>query len=97
MHKAWSSHPAQEKPLSPLKAFYLATLGGARALRLDDKIGNFLPGKEADFVVLNPRATSLMKYRMAKVETLQERLFVLQILGDDRAIEKTYILGHAWH
>jgi guanine deaminase len=97
MHKAWSSHPAQEKPLSPLKAFYLATLGGARALRLDDKIGNFLPGKEADFVVLNPRATSLMKYRMAKVETLQERLFVLQVLGDDRAIEKTYILGHAWH
>jgi hypothetical protein len=38
-----------------------------------------------------------MKYRMAKVETLQERLFVLQVLGDDRAIEKTYILGHAWH
>ena len=43
--------------LSPLQAFYLATLGGAAALYLDDRIGNFDVGKEADFVVLDPAAT----------------------------------------
>ena len=52
--------------LSPLRAFYLATLGGARALDLDDRIGNFAPGKEADFVVLDPAATPLLARRMAR-------------------------------
>ena len=45
--------------LSPLRAFYLATCGAA-SLYLDDVIGNFASGKEADFVVLDPAATPLM-------------------------------------
>jgi len=49
--------------LSPFQAFYLATLGGAKSLSLDDKIGNFMPGKEADFVVLDFSATPLLEYR----------------------------------
>jgi guanine deaminase len=83
----------QGQSLSPLKAFYLATLGGAKALDLDDKIGSFLPGKEADFIVLNFNATPLIERRIAMSETLAERLFILMMLGDERSISKTHIMG----
>ena len=79
--------------LSAAQGFYLATLGGARSLWLDDKIGNFEPGKEADFVVIDWEATPLLARRAARAETLEEKLFALMILGDDRAIAATHILG----
>ena len=79
--------------LSPLQAFYLATLGGARTLDLEDCIGSFQPGREADLVVLDPQATPLLANRMASAHTLAERLFLFQMLGDDRAVKATYILG----
>jgi guanine deaminase len=81
--------------LSPLAAFYLATLGGARALGLDDRIGSFAPGRAADFVVLDPAATPLMSRRMERAEGLVDELFVLMMLGDDRAVEATYVAGEA--
>jgi guanine deaminase len=83
--------------LSPLAALYLATLGGARALRLDDRIGNFAPGKEADFVVLDPAATPLLARRMQSTETVEERLFALIVLGDDRCVFETYLMGERRH
>lgn len=79
--------------LSAASGFYLATLGGAHSLYLDDRIGNFAPGKEADFVVLDPRATPLLARRSAACTTLEERLFVLMMLGDDRAVAATYVMG----
>jgi guanine deaminase len=79
--------------ISPLQAFYLATLGGAVALSLDDHIGNFEPGKEADFVVLDPGATLLQARRNALAGSLEERLFVLMMLGDDRSVHATHIMG----
>ncbi|NQU66163.1 MAG: guanine deaminase [SAR324 cluster bacterium] len=85
----------QGQSLSALKAFYLATLGGAKALHLDDKIGTFLPGREADFTVLNFNATPLIERRMAMSATLEERLFILMMLGDDRSVTGTHIMGVA--
>lgn len=79
--------------LSAASGFHLATLGGAHSLYLDDRIGNFAPGKEADFVVLDPRATPLLARRSAACATLEERLFVLMMLGDDRAVAATYVMG----
>jgi guanine deaminase len=79
--------------LSPLRAFYLATLGSARALYLDDRIGNFVAGKEGDFIVLDLAATPLMARRMANTADVVERLFVLMMLGDDRAVFATHIMG----
>ena len=83
--------------LSPLAALHLATLGGARALRLDDRIGNFAPGKEADFVVLDLAATPLLARRMQNTTTLDERLFALIMLGDDRCVAATYLMGEKRH
>jgi guanine deaminase len=83
--------------LSPFAALHLATLGGARALQLDDRIGNFAPGKEADFVVLDFEATPLLERRMQHASTLAERLFALLMLGDDRCVAATYLMGHLRH
>ncbi len=79
--------------LTPRRAFYLATLGGARALYLDDRIGNFEPGKEADFVIMDPDATPLMARRMAAAPDIGEKLFALAILGDDRNMHAVYVAG----
>ncbi len=79
--------------LTPLKAFYLVTLGAAESLYLDHRIGNFTPGKEADFVVLDLAATELMQCRMDNASTLEERLFALMMLGDDRCVQATHVMG----
>lgn len=79
--------------LSPWKALYLATLGAARALRLDDRVGNFARGREADFVVLDPDATPLMARRNARSRLLAERLFALFTLGGADAVTATYVAG----
>jgi guanine deaminase len=79
--------------LSPLQAFYLATLGGARALRQEARIGNFLPGREADFVVLDPQATPLLQRRLRRAGSLAENLSAFLVLGDDRCVAATYVLG----
>lgn len=94
LRKAFVKNPSTVKPLSAFKSFYLATLGGAKALHLDDVIGNFEKGKEADFVVMDWKATDLLKLRIENSQTIEEKLFALQILGDDRVIEKTYIMGN---
>ena len=79
--------------LNPLESFYGLTLGNARALSMEAHIGTLEVGSEADFIVLNAQATHAMRTRMLTVESLAEELFVLQTLGDDRAIEETYISG----
>lgn len=81
--------------LDPLTAFYWITLGNARALGLDAKIGTLEAGSEADVVVLDPGATGAMAVRMETVTSLSEELFVLQTLGDDRAVVETYVNGVA--
>lgn len=95
MAEAYKVLQLQGQSLSAMKAFYLATLGGARALGLDTKIGSFQTGREADFTVLNFNATPLIERRIQHTETLEERLFVLMMLGDDRSISQTYIMGQA--
>jgi guanine deaminase len=77
--------------------FYLATLGGARALMLDDRIGTLAPGYEADLVVLDPDATPLMSFRNKWSRSVKETLAVLATLGDDRAVRATYVAGERAH
>jgi guanine deaminase len=79
--------------LSALRLFYLATLGAARAMQLQGTIGNFEAGAEADFIVLDPQATALLARRTADSASLEELLFALALLGDDRAVAATYAGG----
>ena len=79
--------------LTALRAFYLSTLGGARALGLEGRIGNFAVGAEADFIALDPCASPLLARRTAQSRTLEEKLQVLMTLGDDRTVRACYILG----
>ena len=84
----------QGQSLPPLEAFYLMTLGNARALGLEAEIGSFAIGSAADVVVLDPCATPAMAHRMATVgDDLEAMLFLLMTLGDERAVRATYVLG----
>jgi guanine deaminase len=83
----------QDQALPAASALYLATLGAAEALYLDDKIGNFEPGMEADFVVLDPAGTSLSKRRTDITSSIEETLFAIIMLGDDRHVAATYVAG----
>lgn len=79
--------------LHPLRAFDWITRGNACVLGLEDRIGTLDPGSEADIVVLDARATPAMALRMERARTLAEELFVLQVMGDDRAIAEVYVAG----
>jgi guanine deaminase len=84
----------QTKPglsLSPQHLWWQHTAGAAAALGLDGVVGNLLPGCEADFVVINPQATPLLARKTALASNLDELLFSLIVLGDDRLIEQTVV------
>lgn len=93
VNEAYKVQQLQQNRLSPMRALYLATLGGARALDLQRWIGNFEIGKEADFVTLNYRATPLIEFRLGTCNSFEEKLFVLLMLGDDRAVGGIWIMG----
>jgi guanine deaminase len=77
--------------LSPQNLWWQHTAGAAKALGLEGVIGNLAVGCEADFIILNPQATPLLERRTARSESLDELLFAMIVLGDDRLIEKTVI------
>src|ERR1700688_2486493 len=87
----------QGQDLHPLRAFYLATLGAARCLKLEDRIGTLDLGREADFIVLDLQSTELIARRTGAARSLSDVLRILMTLGDDRAIKATYILGRQVH
>jgi guanine deaminase len=95
--EAYKVEQLQGRTLEPFKALYLATLGGARALGLEERIGSLAPGHEADFVVLDPQATPLLRFRLAECTELGERLAVLLTLGDDRVVRETFVAGVSRH
>jgi guanine deaminase len=102
MDEAYKVLGLQNQKLSAFKGFYLLTLGGARGLSLEGKIGNFDAGKEADIVVLDPKTTTLQQHRnshhpqpLSNIRDVSEQLFALMCLGDERVVVKTYVAGSA--
>ncbi|APX87635.1 guanine deaminase [Methylorubrum extorquens] len=79
--------------LDAVRAFWLATLGGAEALRLDDRIGRIAPGHDADLCVLDLAATPLLGFRTGTCSSIEELLFVLMTLGDHRTVRATWVAG----
>lgn len=82
-------------PLHAAQLYWLATVGSARALRMDHQIGNITKGGDADLVVLDLASTPAIAQRTARAETEWEALFPTIMMGDDRAIRATWINGQA--
>lgn len=98
MGEAYKVQQLRGYSLSPLESLYNCTLGAARSLGLDGDIGTLLPGRAADFIVVDyvvgQVQQSRMEYLISKDKwTLENRLFGLQVLGDDRNIVSTYVMG----
>ncbi len=79
--------------LDAKEAFYLSTLGSARSLHIDRYVGSLCPGKEADFIFINPNRSQKVKERVALCQEIEEEMFTYMILGDERLIERTYLHG----
>ena len=97
LNEAYKAAQLNQHPLSAGHAYYLATRGSAAALHLEDKIGSITPGMEADLVVLDMRSTPLIAFRMDEARDFAEQLFIQMILGDDRAVQATYVAGRLAH
>lgn len=93
MNEAYKVLRLQGQSLPASRAFYLATLGAAKALGLEDRIGNLQVGKEADFVVLDADGSNMTARRARSTTSIDELLFALMFLGDDRNIAATYLQG----
>ncbi|ULR45106.1 guanine deaminase [Rhizobium sp. K102] len=93
MDEAYKIQQLLGERLNPLESYYLMTRGNAEALSLADRIGTLDPGTDADLVVLDAAATPAMALKLEAVKTLPEELFLLQTMGDDRAIAETYVAG----
>jgi len=81
--------------LPPIESYWQATRGNAEALGLVDRIGTLEPGSDADIIALDASATPAMQIRMETVQTLEEELFLMQTMGDDRSVRAVYVAGEA--
>lgn len=81
------------EPVDAFQALRLATLDGAEALGLEDRVGSLEAGKDADLVVLDPRSSPVLRHRAGYARSTAELLFALMMLGDDRSVHATYVAG----
>ncbi len=93
MAEAYKVLHVQGQRLSPFASYYMMTLGNARALGLEDRIGSLHVGADADITILDSRAKPAMELRMQTATTLAEELFILQTMGDDRSVSEVYVAG----
>ncbi|WP_380280878.1 guanine deaminase [Kitasatospora purpeofusca] len=95
--EAYKVGALRQYPMDGVQLFYLATVGSATAMRLDHLIGSLEPGHEADFIVLDPAATPTLDARTAGDDSIDDLLFSLAVMGDDRTVLATYIAGRLAH
>ena len=93
MADAYKVQQVQGVSLSPFQLWYLATLGGARALSIDAESGSLVAGKSADFLVLNLKATPLISLRSERASSIEDLLAGLIFMGDDRLVGQSVIAG----
>lgn len=97
MADAYKVQQVRGVSLNPFQLWYLATLAGAKALAIDDRIGTLERGKEADFIVLDLRATSLLALRTDRADGVEDLLAGLIFIGDDRVVMRTFVGGDEVH
>ncbi|TDH38605.1 guanine deaminase [Pseudohoeflea suaedae] len=97
LDEAYKIQQLQKNRLSPIESFWWATRGNAEALGLEKRIGTLAAGTDADLIVLDSGSTPTMAIRKETVGSLEEELFLLQTMGDDRSIREVYVAGRASH
>jgi guanine deaminase len=97
LNEAYKAAQLNNNKLTAGQAYYLATRGTAHSMYIEDKVGSITPGMEADIVVLNMKSTPIIEYRMQFAEDIHEALFIQMTLGDDRAVQATYVAGELRH
>ncbi len=93
LNEAYKAAQLNNRKLTAIHAFYLATRGTAHSMYIEDKVGSIAPGMEADMVVLDTKSTPIIDYRMQFANNLDEVLAIQMTLGDDRAVKATYVNG----
>jgi guanine deaminase len=93
LNEAYKAAQLNHNKLTAGHAYYLATRGTANAMYIDDKVGSIAQGMEADIVVLNMKSTPIIEYRMQFAQDIHEALFIQMTMGDDRAVQATYVAG----
>jgi guanine deaminase len=93
MADAYKVQQVQNVSLSPFHLWYMATLGGAKALSLDGETGSLQAEKSADFLVLDLQATPLIELRSERASSLEDLLAGLIFMGDDRLVTRAFIAG----
>ncbi|WP_127900888.1 guanine deaminase [Solirhodobacter olei] len=93
MAAAYELAQLRHRALHPAELWWLATQGSARALRLDDRIGNLAPGMEADIIALDLASTPAIAQASARAETVWQALFPTIMMGDDRAVKAVWVGG----
>ncbi len=93
MRSAYEIAQLRGHPLHPAQSYWLATLGSARAMRLDHRIGNLAVGYDADIIVLDLASRPLLTERMRHAKDIWDVLFAQMILADDRAVKTVYVAG----
>jgi guanine deaminase len=86
-----------QRKLKAAELFYMASLGNAKRLRINDETGSLEIGKFADVIVLDPQATDVLNARHQLSNSIEDILFALALLGDDRAVTATYVAGKRVH
>ena len=94
LNEAYKAAQLNSYALSAGHAYYVATRGTAHAMYLEDKIGSLGVGLEADVIVLDMRSTPIISYRMDHAKDFTEALFIQMTMGDDRAVQATYVAGN---
>lgn len=95
MADAYKVQQVQGVSLSPFHLWYLSTLGGAKTLSLDAETGSLEAGKSADFLVIDLKGTPLLTLRTGRASSLEDLLAGLIFMGDDRAVQRSFIAGRA--
>ncbi|KQR69165.1 guanine deaminase [Rhizobium sp. Leaf341] len=93
MDEAYKIQQLLGERLNPFESYFYLTRGNAEALSLSDRIGTLEPGTDADLIVLDMTATPAMALKAEVVASLADELFLLQTMGDDRAVVETYVAG----
>ncbi len=97
LNQAHRAITQQGAPFSALKGFYLATLGSAHALELQNQLGNLDAGKEADFVVLDLEANAGLKVGVSQAQSVEDKLLALMTKADKRVVRATNVAGKHAH